>query len=159
NYKGSSAFYLDRPFPTSSSLCSADPQFHAYSHVVQGPHKFETIEVAVETLDDLNRYEPPYLLKLDVEGSEFQVVEVAVRTLSQTDMIVSEISVMRRKREERSFAEMIACYDDYGFELFDIPSLSQANGNGCLLYLDAAFVRKGSSLWPGVSGRSNERVV
>ena len=56
---------------------------------------------------------------------------------------------MRRLATEPSFAEMICFIDDCGFELFDIPSLSQtSHGTEQLIYLDAAFVPKHSKLWP-----------
>jgi hypothetical protein len=55
---------------------------------------------------------------------------------------------MHRLRNEPSFAEMIEFVDECGFELFDIPSLSQTNETAQLIYLDAAFVPKHSKLWP-----------
>jgi hypothetical protein len=58
------------------------------------------------------------------------------------------MSVIRRVTAEASFAELVAFLAARGFELFDIPSLAQARGNGQLIYLDAAFAQKGSFLWP-----------
>jgi hypothetical protein len=55
---------------------------------------------------------------------------------------------MRRLKGESTFAEMIKFVSDCGFDLFDIPSLSQANDTEQLVYLDAAFVPRDSSLWP-----------
>jgi hypothetical protein len=55
---------------------------------------------------------------------------------------------MRRQTDEPSFGDMIQFLDRCGFELFDIPSLAQASPDGQLIYLDAAFVKKDSPLWP-----------
>ena len=56
--------------------------------------------------------------------------------------------VLRRQTGDPVFGDMTRFLDDCGFELFDIPYLAQTNGNGQLIYLDAAFVKKNSSLWP-----------
>jgi FkbM family methyltransferase len=145
---GHATFRFNSHFPTSSSLYAMDPRTERYLRCVQGEHEFTERTVQLETLDGLNTYEPPYVLKLDVEGGDLAVIRGAVRTLANTDLVVSEVSVMRRYQGEPSFATVIRTLDQLGFELFDIPSLAQANGNGALLYLDAMFVKKDSKLWP-----------
>lgn len=135
-------------YPTSSSLLPMDSTFAEFASRVQQAHEFRSQDVPVDTLDNLNSYEPPYVLKLDVEGGERAVLEGAQRTLGKTDLLLLEISVMHRRTHEPSFAEMIEFLDTCGFELFDIPSLSQTHGTEQLIYLDAAFVPKHSRLWP-----------
>jgi FkbM family methyltransferase len=135
--------------PTSSSLLHIDPKFAEYAvHVVQADHEYQPEGVELETLDRLNKYEPPYALKLDVEGAEMRVLEGARRTLQDTQFLLTEMSVLRRQSGEPEFAAMIHFLDELGFELFDIPNIAQAKHNGQLIYLDAAFVQKGSFLWP-----------
>lgn len=148
NRSGTARFRRHVDFPTSSSLYDIDPQFDAYCSRVQVQHRFEEQEVPLATLDELNHYEPPFVLKLDVEGAERDVIEGAGRTLRSTELVIAEISVMRRRSGEPSFADMIGLLDSAGFELFDIPALEQA-ADGTLRYLDAVFVQKGSALWPG----------
>jgi len=147
NRSGTATFRRHVDFPTSSSLYDIDPQFDAYTRRVQRQHRFEEQTVPLATLDELNRYEPPFVLKLDVEGAERDVIEGAGNTLRSTELLIAEISVMRRRRDEPVFADMIGLLDSAGFELFDIPELAQA-ADGTLRYLDAAFVPKGSRLWP-----------
>jgi hypothetical protein len=127
-------------YPTSSSLRRLDSGFAHFAAKVQREHRFREDNVKVDTLDRLNKYEPPYVLKLDVEGSERDVLAGATETLRRTDFLLLEISVMHRRTNEPSFAETI--------EFFDIPSLSQTHGTPQLIYLDAAFVPKRSTLWP-----------
>jgi FkbM family methyltransferase len=145
---GTAEFNVNVEHPTSSSLLQIDSTFAHFAAKVQRDHRFHTQTVTIDTLDRLNSYEPPYLLKLDVEGGERAVLEGARETLQRTDFLLLEISVMHRLRNEPSFAEMIEFVDECGFELFDIPSLSQTNETAQLIYLDAAFVPKHSKLWP-----------
>jgi FkbM family methyltransferase len=147
NRSGTATFRRHIDFPTSSSLYDIDPQFDAYSRRVQRQHRFADQTVPLATLDELNRYEPPFVLKLDVEGAERDVIEGARNTLRSTDLLIAEISVMKRRRGEPGFADMVGLLDSVGFELFDIPDMAQA-ADGTLLYLDAVFVQKGSALWP-----------
>jgi FkbM family methyltransferase len=145
---GEKSLNLNVGHPTSSSLLELDPKFARYAVHVQAEHHYRPQTVAVETLDRLNRYEPPFVLKLDVEGAEMAVLEGGRETLRRTDFLITEMSVLRRQTEEPPFAAMIAFLEECGFELFDIPSLAQAPENGQLIYLDAAFVPKDSRLWP-----------
>jgi len=145
---GSAQFNVNVGHPTSSSVLRIDSTFADFAAKVQREHHFRQQTVRVETLDRLNSYEPPYVLKLDVEGSERAVLQGASETLRRTDFLLMEMSIMHRLTNEPSFAEMIDFVDKCGFELFDIPSLSQADGTEQLIYLDAAFVPKHSKLWP-----------
>jgi FkbM family methyltransferase len=145
---GFAPFNVNVDHPTSSSLLRFDSAFAHFAAQVQREHRFRQENVNVDTLDRLNTYEPPYVLKLDVEGSERDVLAGATETLRRTDFLLMEISVMHRLTNEPSFAEMIEFVDECGFELFDIPSLSQTHGTAQLIYLDAAFVPKNSTLWP-----------
>lgn len=140
NRSGVADFHSNVEFPTSSSLYEIDPHFQELAKRLQQEHRFERQVVTVDTLDRLNTYAPPYVIKLDVEGSEIDVLRGAQATLARTELLVTEMSVMRRLRSEPTFAEMIAHLDAWGFELFDIPNLAQARENGPLLYLDAVFV-------------------
>jgi FkbM family methyltransferase len=142
-------FNHDIEFPMNSSLLRLEPRCATLSAKYRHHgHEFEQVTVRLDTLDHLNTYEPPYMLKLDVEGSETRVLRGALKTLQSTEFLIAEISVMTRQSGEPTFAEVISLLDEDGFQLFDIPSISQAGPTGQLVYLDAAFVPKNSGLWP-----------
>ena len=145
---GVAEFNFNTLFPTSSSLLDMDSRFAKFAVKVQAEHQFSKQTVKLDTLDALNKYPPPYVLKLDVEGGEMRVLEGAQRTLKDTHFLLTEMSVMKRQAGEPDFSSMIEFLDKCGFELFDIPTLEQVSGNGQLIYLDAAFVPKNSALWP-----------
>jgi FkbM family methyltransferase len=145
---GLAELHFNSTHPTSSSLLPMDPKFASFAAKVQNNHRFTSQRVRVDTLDRLNHYEPPFVIKLDVEGAELDVLEGGRNTLKHTEFVITEISVMRRQSGEPNFARTIAFLDECGFELFDIPSLAQTKGSGQLIYLDAAFVQKGSRFWP-----------
>ena len=90
--------------------------------------------------------EGPFLMKLDIEGYEIEVLKGATKILANTDLLISEVSVARRLEQEARFCELVSHLDHVGFDLFDIIDMSQLERNGRLIYLDAAFVRRGSSL-------------
>lgn len=145
---GSTAFQRNVDFPTSSSMYEMDSRFARFAVTAQAEHRFSTQQVRTECLDALNCHEPPYALKLDIEGAELQALRGARRTLQQTELLIMEISVMRRQVGEPTFAETLSAVEDMGFDLFDIPELAQTRNNGPLLYLDAAFVRRDGMLGP-----------
>jgi len=145
---GVAEFNVNVGHPTSSSLLEMDARFAKFAVKIQADHQFSRATVKLDTLDRLNTYPPPYVVKLDVEGGEMRVLQGAQRTLQETHFLLTEMSVMRRQTGEPAFSAMIEFLDHCGFELFDIPTLEQVNDNGQLIYLDAAFVPKNSALWP-----------
>lgn len=72
--------------------------------------------VPVRKLDSILLEYPhpgPYLLKIDVDGVELQILEGSLETLTQVNVVVIEANV-------RNFIERAAFLLKHGFELFDI---------------------------------------
>ena len=145
---GEARLTLNVAAPTSSSM-------YAYSEATRGeyvkrgwPLEMREVTVPVEPLDSLDqsRWPKPYLLKLDSEGYELEVLKGCVATLRDTAMLISEISVMKRYEASYSFAEFIATIDGHGFELFDIVDMLQFGSVGRLSAIDGVFVPKGAVL-------------
>lgn len=102
----------------------------------------EFTEVSTTTLDAIAVHPSPYVVKIDVEGAEMDVLAGGREAMQRTELLLLEMSVLHRFAGEPSFAERIAFLDQLGFELFDIPDLSQTSTDGPLSFIDAAFVRK-----------------
>ena len=105
--------------------------------------------VDVRPLDELvaDRMKRPFLLKLDVEGYESEVLRGASAMLRDTDLIVTEISVTKRFEGEKLFGDFIAQLESLDFQLFDILNLEQMRPGSPLSYMDAVFLKRGSPLW------------
>jgi FkbM family methyltransferase len=144
--EGRALLRVPRSGATGASFLPRSPELTALRKMDgQAPEDY-SVEVTRTTLDRLANYEPPFFLKLDVEGAELDVLAGATESLKRTEMVLMEVSIFPRHQAEASFPEIIRFMDDSGFALFDIVDLSQASVDGRLVYVDAAFARKGHSL-------------
>lgn len=145
---GEARFHLNAKTPTSSSLLAASDEQRAEKDRRGWAADTREMVVPVRRLDSLERsaWPKPYLLKLDVEGFELEVLKGAGALLADTALIVAEIGVAQRHAAEPSFAEVIAAMDGHGFALFDIVGLTQFGRDGRLAFIDGVFVPKDSPL-------------
>ena len=101
----------------------------------------EKRSVPMTTLDRLmeeHDFRPPFGLKIDVEGFEYQVIQGATAFLRKTQFVVAEVSVAKRFEESYSFSEFTELMDRNGFYLWDILNI------GGKKFVDAVF-KKGDS--------------
>lgn len=89
----------------------------------------------------------PTILKIDVEGSELEVLEGGVRTVESADMILVETSVTNRFEGGADLIQVGSWLKDHGFGLFEIVSFSAAGPRRITCYVDAAFVRLDSEAY------------
>lgn len=100
--------------------------------------------VPVQTLDALvekHQLEGPYLLKIDVEGSELEVLQGAVQTLRSTDAVIAEASIAPRFRGGTSFDDLVAIMSAHGFATFDFLNCFDYPERGRLYQADVVFVK------------------
>jgi FkbM family methyltransferase len=145
--EGQALIRIPKSRATGASFLPRSPEFATLRRRRGETIEDDYVEVSRTTLDRLANYEPPFFIKLDVEGAELDVLVGATESLKGTEMVLMEISIFPRHQTEASFSEMIDFMDDAGFALFDIVDMSQAGVGGQLIYVDAAFARKGHSLW------------
>lgn len=99
------------------------------------------VEIPMTRLDTIvgkEAPEAPYLLKIDVDGHEMQVLRGARNTLPDVSIVVIEAPLNRT--DQPHFFERSAFLMDHGFFLMDITEL--AYYAGILWQVDLVFVRR-----------------
>jgi len=107
------------------------------------------IEVAMVRLDDVaseNNLVPPYLLKVDVQGAELDVLDGAQNILSDCEAVVLEVSLFQFMRGQPEFCEVIAYMKEREFVPYDIHPGWNRPLDGALGQVDVIFVPENCSL-------------
>ena len=122
----------------------SDPRKSSVFEITREMKQVEEIQVPVERLDSLvQKYnlEPPYLIKIDVEGAEIEVIKGAESTLVQTQAVVAEASVLPKYKGGPELADLVVLMYEKGFSVFDIlAGTNHPNGN-YLFQVDLVFVK------------------
>ena len=137
---------------TISMVCPRDPSTGA--HVVwpirrsAAPEQAE-VEVTAVTLDDLFATTcqslERTLLKLDLQGHEMLALRSASALLPMVEVVLLEVSFFQQIYEP-TIPDLVRFFDEAGFDLFDIVSLSGRSRDDRLRQGDFVFVRRGSAL-------------
>ena len=101
--------------------------------------------VPVVRIDDLvanHGLRGPFVVKVDVEGAELQVLEGARETLQSTDVVLLEVSFFELVPGGAQVAEVLAWMRDAGFAAYDIYHGHTRPLDGALAQVDVAFVRE-----------------
>jgi FkbM family methyltransferase len=142
---GQARFRVQSITASSSSFFGRSDEFRLLEEGTRRDTGERFVDVPVTTLDSIAVEKGPCVVKLDVEGSELAVIAGGHATLARAQLVLLELSVLRRFEGEPSFAEAIATMDRLGFEVFDFPELTQTSPHGPLSYVDVAFVPKNRS--------------
>lgn len=129
---GNVEIIIDNQYPERSSIHIKD--------LASGSIDIKKHIVPIRTIDSIiieNKLEGPYIIKIDTEGHELEVIEGAMKCLSDCDMLIAEVSVATRYRNGYRFSEMIAKMANEGFELMDILTFS----NTPPIFIDAVFTK------------------
>jgi FkbM family methyltransferase len=122
---------------------SVSPDFGASTMLHRRPDG-ENRMIPIVTLDNLSeKYtcQPPYLIKIDVQGMELPVLEGAKKILPQTEVIVTEVHVSPYKNAPQFF-EFVEFMKKRGFVIYDIFALCYRPADGALGQLDVVFVKE-----------------
>jgi FkbM family methyltransferase len=118
----------------SSVLGDRDPEGHPAARRTVGV-------VRVDDLVARHGLAAPYVVKVDVEGAELQVLEGARATLERTDVVLLEVSFFSLVPGGAQLADVVAWMRDAGFSAYDIYSGHVRPLDGALAQIDMAFVR------------------
>jgi FkbM family methyltransferase len=84
-------------------------------------------------------------LKIDVQGTEADVIEGARGLLDQVHVIDVELSLSEVYRGQRLMPEMMELIGGMGFELMSLQNVLVDRSSGNLLQMDGLFVRRAAS--------------
>lgn len=83
---------------------------------------------------------PPFLIKVNVQGAELEVLTGATQTLTETVALVVEVSFFAFYFDGTEFDRLVATMRGAGFVVFDIENLSRRPLDGALSQADVIFV-------------------
>eukprot|EP00746_Dinoflagellata_sp_MGD_P055679 gnl/MRDRNA2_/MRDRNA2_24207_c0_seq1.p1 gnl/MRDRNA2_/MRDRNA2_24207_c0~~gnl/MRDRNA2_/MRDRNA2_24207_c0_seq1.p1 ORF type:complete len:364 (+),score=74.27 gnl/MRDRNA2_/MRDRNA2_24207_c0_seq1:68-1093(+) len=123
-----------------------------YDHVDGVPKQSETLDGLLQEKGwDALKVE---LVKLDVQGSELDVMRGASKVLSQAQVVVLEVPVAGSYNAGApGFYEYLSFMDQAGFSPWDVPEYHRLApgpdgfGKGYLIQMDIIFLRKSSPYW------------
>jgi FkbM family methyltransferase len=101
------------------------------------------------TLGDLcgtKEAQGPYLIKIDAQGAELDVLKGAERLLPEVAIIIVEVSFFRFFRGGPAAYDCIVYLNQRGFEIYDLFNLHYRPLDGALAQADIAFVPERSVL-------------
>jgi FkbM family methyltransferase len=88
----------------------------------------------------------PFLLKLDVQGFELEVLKGGKSTLHHAEAVILESSLIPFNDGAPLFADVVEFMNRQGFVVFDFCGQSRRESDGALFQTDIAFVRRDSCL-------------
>jgi FkbM family methyltransferase len=134
---GATKFHFARDDPIASSLLEDRG----------APHDWESREVPVVRIDQaiIERAMPaPYLIKVDVQGSELEVVRGAEGVMDQTEAFVLEVSLMPFFVGGPEFADVVAFMREQKFVVYDVVGRQNRPLDDALGQVDLVFVQEQS---------------
>lgn len=88
--------------------------------------------------------EGPYLIKIDTQGSELEVLKGAQSVLQDTDFIILEVSFFEFFKGGPQFYDCMTFMKQCGFVVYDIFDFEYRLLDGAMSQTDIAFVRESS---------------
>lgn len=139
--------------PYWSSLRDRDDRYWKEIHnLSQGTSKVRTF--TIDGLAEQLGLKPPYLLKLDVQGAEAQVLRGARRTLERTDVVICEANL-------NDFHSLHSLLIEAGLELFDVTHLNRIDDHTLRWFYPVYLSRrlgsiKAEALW---NSRYSDQII
>jgi len=102
-------------------------------------------EIPMLTIDNLCRernLKEPYLIKVDVQGAELEVLEGAKNVIKDTELILLEVSLFQFMVNSPQFYDVVSYMKEQGFVVYDIFDSCTRPFDGALAQVDMAFVKE-----------------
>ena len=108
----------------------------------------QAVELPMTRLDRLlTEIAAPALMKIDVQGSELDVLAGAGALVEAVEVLILECAILGYNKGAPQLTEVLVRLEEAGFLPYDIADLTRGLG-GILFHFDMVFVRKGSPLRP-----------
>lgn len=105
-------------------------------------------QVRAETLDGLAEdtgAQPPFLVKIDVQGAELDVLEGAGSVLAESQFVVLEVSFFRFFEGAPLFHDVVSYMNSKGFVVYEVFGMSYRPLDGALAQADVVFIPEGGA--------------
>ena len=87
------------------------------------------------------------MIKLDVQGSEIDILNGLGKFISCFEIIILETAVKEYNKGSPLFVDVIKFMNEKNYTLYDVCDLKRLGmNNSFLIQLDAVFIRKNSSV-------------
>lgn len=140
---GSMEINYPHGLPTSGSVMQINEE---RKEMFYSDGSFVTEQVPIVTLDSINTYAGPQLLKIDVEGFEIEVLRGALESLKKTELIIVEASLLPRFEGEAGCGALISYLHDCGWNLIDFAHIEPFGSGGPPAFADFVFAPRSSDL-------------
>ena len=140
NKKGYADLYVEKvnPIATGASLYKENTDWY-------GEGKYETITVPTKTLDECDYFEgqPIDFIKLDVQGSELDILNGGETTIKNTQFVLIETSLVEYNQGAPLIGDIVDKMKEYGFYILDIVEYHRFPHlfGGAIFQLDILFKR------------------
>jgi FkbM family methyltransferase len=129
-----------------------DPHYYNthVDHLQPGSDYQSTRRVPVCTLDGLvarHELQPPYVLKIDVQGGELDVLRGALGVLEESVIVTAEIQVFF---ERDNLVELLAFMQGNGWALYDITDLAHYPSDRTFYQCYTTFIPKSMDFRKGL---------
>lgn len=91
-------------------------------------------------IDKFSKPSDTFIIKIDVEGFELEVLKGAKETLKRTDLVIVESSIAELYVNNPNYFDVLCFMDEQGFRLLDILALAYYKDWPGLMWADLAFV-------------------
>jgi FkbM family methyltransferase len=100
----------------------------------------DRLDITVQSLDAENQ--STYLLKIDVQGFEMEVLAGATKILDKTLVVLCEANIAPLYTNQCSFESILGFMREHDFELVDMGEPFRSKISQEILYVDLAFLRR-----------------
>jgi FkbM family methyltransferase len=105
--------------------------------------------LSMVTLDEALGSEPlphPFLLKMDVQGYEIEILKGAPQTLEKSGLVLLEVALLPYNQGAPLLADVVAYMQEHGFLVYDIAGFARRETDDTLFMVDLLFARKEGAL-------------